>query len=150
MLPDSNTTWASCSTSVYLSKMLSRNYTLFARLPLSNSSFVGLLVSAACSLLSHSTDCQHTDSRIANPSIVTFQTSLTTCLHCTCWRQQQKFIGAVKLADKNSSHPPHVQLSSILRMVSPQSHFSKWYNFSSALTQISHHTRNGQCVASWD
>ena len=28
--------------------------------------FVGLLVSAAYSLLSHSTDCQHTDSRIAN------------------------------------------------------------------------------------
>ena len=30
------------------------------------------------------------------------------------WRQQQKFIGAVKLAEKNSSHPPHVQFGSIL------------------------------------
>ena len=29
--------------------------------------FVGLLVSTAYSLLLHSTDCQHTDSRIANP-----------------------------------------------------------------------------------
>ena len=52
------------------------------------------------------------------PSNVTFQTSHTACLHCTCWRQQQKFIGAIKLADKNSSHQPHVQLGSTLRMVS--------------------------------
>ena len=29
--------------------------------------FIGLLIPAACSLLSHSTDCQNTDSRIGNP-----------------------------------------------------------------------------------
>ena len=63
----------------------------------------------------------------------TFQTSHTACLHCACWRQQQKFIGAVKLAGKNSSHPPHVQLGSVLRMVSPQAHFSKWHNLSSVV-----------------
>ena len=67
------------------------------------------------------------------PRIITFKTSHTACLHCTCWRQQQKVIGAVKLADRNSSHPPHVQLGSILRMVSPQAHFSKWHNFSSVV-----------------
>ena len=67
------------------------------------------------------------------PSIVTFQTSHTACLHCTCWRQQQEIIGAVKLADKDSSHPPHVQPGSILRMVAPQAHFSKWHNFSSVV-----------------
>ena len=43
------------------------------------------------------------------PSIVTFQTSHTACFQCSCRCLQQKFSGAVKLADKNSSHPPHVQ-----------------------------------------
>ena len=42
-------------------------------------------------------------------------------------------IHRVKLADKNYSHPPHVQLGSILRMVSLQSHFSKWHHFSSVV-----------------
>ena len=52
------------------------------------------------------------------PSIITFQTSHTACLHCTCWRQQQEFIGAVKLADKKPSHPPYVQFGCILSVVS--------------------------------
>ena len=61
MLPISNTTWASCSASVLVQNVLSR----VCRFP--THPFVGLLVAAACSLLSHSTDCQHTDTRIANP-----------------------------------------------------------------------------------
>ena len=40
------------------------------------------------------------------------------------------------LPTKNSSHPPHVQLGSILRMVSPQAHFSKWHNFSSVVLAL--------------
>ena len=67
------------------------------------------------------------------PSIIALQTSHTACLHCTCWRQQEEFIGAVKLADKNSSQPSHVQFGSILRMVSPQAHFSKWHKYSSVV-----------------
>ena len=86
---------------------------------------VGLLVSAACSLLSHSTDCQHTDSRIANPKHchlpdVSHSVSSLHLLASTTY-----FIGAVKLADKNSSNPPHVQFGSILWMVSAQPNFSK-------------------------
>ena len=49
----------------YLSKMFCRRCKLFARLPLANSSFCWI-VGPCCSLLSHSTDCQHTESRIAN------------------------------------------------------------------------------------
>ena len=118
----------------YLSKIFCRKYTLFARLPLSNSSFCWI-VGFCCVLLpvaSHGLANTQTQ-ELQIPSIITFPTSHTACLHCTCWRQQQKFIGAVKLADKNSSHPPHVQLASILRMVSPQAHFSKWHNFSSVV-----------------
>ena len=71
--------------------------------------FVGSWVPAACSLLSPSTDCQHKVQEFQIPSVVTFKTSHTACLHCSCWRQQWEFVSAVKLADKNSSHPPHVQ-----------------------------------------
>ena len=41
------------------------------------------------------------------PSIITFQTSYTSCLHCTCWRQQQKFIRQKLLAFNSCSiwHP---------------------------------------------
>ena len=79
----------------YLSKIFCRKYTLFARLPLSNSSFCWT-VGVCCVLLAQ---------ELQIPSIVTFQTSHTACLHCTCWRQQQKFIGAVKLADKKLLAP---------------------------------------------
>ena len=108
------TAWASCSTSVLIQNVLSQvqPFRKFATHP-----FVGLLVPAACSLLSHSTDCQHTDSRIANPKHYHYP----------------DFISAVKLADKNSSHPPHVQLGSILKIVSPRAHLSKWHNFSSVV-----------------
>ena len=67
------------------------------------------------------------------PSIIAFQTSHTTCLQCACWRQQQEFIGAVKLAIKNSSHPPHTQLGSMFRVILFQAHISKWLNFSSVI-----------------
>ena len=58
------------------------------------------------------------------PSIITFKTSHTACFYCTCWCQQQKFIGAVKLADKNSSHPSHYQIGPIFGMVSSQADLS--------------------------
>ena len=115
----------------YLSKMFCRKYTLFARLPLSNSSLCWI-VGFCCVLLAvafhglPNTQIQE----LQIPIIITFQTSHKSCLHCTCWRLLQKFISAVKLAEKNSSHPPHVQLGSIVRMVSPHAHFSKWHNFS--------------------
>ena len=32
------------------------------------------------------------------PSATALKTSHTTCPHCSCWRQQEKFIGAVKVA----------------------------------------------------
>ena len=67
-------------------------YTHYARLPLSDSSF-SWIVGVCCVLLAANTQTQE----LQIPSIVTFQTSHTTCLH---WRQQQKFIDAVKLADK--------------------------------------------------
>ena len=65
MLPISNTTWASCSASVLVQNVVAR--TLFLHVCHCPTHHVaGLLVSDACSLLSHSTDCQHTDSGIAN------------------------------------------------------------------------------------
>ena len=94
--------------------------------------FVGL-VSTACSLLLHSTDCQHTDFRIAISKHCHLQTSHTACLHCTCWRQKQKLIGEVKLADINSSHPPHVRFGSIVWVISAETNFSKWHHFSSVV-----------------
>ena len=114
--------------------MSCRKYDLFARLPPANSSFCWI-VGPCCVLLAvafHRLPT-HRFQELQIPRIITFKTSHTACLHCTCWRQQQKVIGAVKLADRNSSHPPHVQLGSILRMVSPQAHFSKWHNFSSVV-----------------
>ena len=92
-------------------------------------------------LLSHSTDCKHTDSRIANvPSKHTLFARLplsrrhrfivdVCCVllavafhglqthrfqNCKSQAVTFQFIGAVKLADKNSSHTPHVQFGSIL------------------------------------
>ena len=101
----------------YLCKIFCRKYTIVARLPLSNSSFCWI-VGVCCVLLAVAFHGLPTHrfkkckSQALSPS-----RRLTQCLHCTCWRQQQEFIGAVKLAVKNSSHPPHVQLGSILRMV---------------------------------
>ena len=114
----------------YLSKTFCRKYTLFARLPLSNSSFLldcWCQLRTPCCSIPRTANTQIQEMQI--PSIVTFQTSHTACIHCTCWRQQQEFIGAVKLADKNSSHPPRVQFGYILWMVSAQKFFSKWHHF---------------------
>ena len=49
------------------------------------------------------------------------------------------------LADKNSSHPSHVQFGSILRMASLQAHFSKWHNFSSAVLAPESTIRRSPC-----
>ena len=53
-------------------------------------------------------------------SAIALKTSHTKRLDCSCWRQQEKFVGAVKLADKDSSHPSHIQFglvpSRLLRM----------------------------------
>ena len=51
----------------YTSKMFCRKDNLWHVCHLPTHPFVGLLVPAPCSLVSHSTDCQHTDSRIASP-----------------------------------------------------------------------------------
>ena len=114
--------------------MFCRKYTLFARLSLSNSSFcwiVGfcgvLLAFAFHGLPTHR--FKNCKSQALSPSRRLTQ----RCLHCTCWRQHQNFISADTLVDKNSSHPPHVQLDTILRMVSSQAHLSKWHNFSSVV-----------------
>ena len=56
------------------------------------------LLRAPCCRIPRTANIQIQELQI--PSIVTFQTSHTACLHCTCWRQQQKFVGAVKLADQ--------------------------------------------------
>ena len=62
-----STTWVSCSTTVRIQHVLSQVHTIGWHVCHSPAHpFVGLLVPAACSLLSHSTDCQHTDSRIVN------------------------------------------------------------------------------------
>ena len=82
--------------------------------------FAGLLVPAACTLLPHSTDCQHTDSRIANPKIIiTFKTSHTACLHCTCWRKEQEFIGTVKLTDTPRKRFEYFRIHLMFNLVPP-------------------------------
>ena len=88
--------------------------------------FVGLLVRAACSLQSLSTDCQHTHSRNAktkhyhHPDV-----SPQRVIFPPIWRQQQVFIGAVKLSVKN--------LLASTSFSSSQAHFSYWHNFSSVV-----------------
>ena len=67
VLPISNTTWAPCSASVLVQNVLSQIHSFCTSAAFQLILFVGLLVSAACSLRSHSTDCQHTHSRIADP-----------------------------------------------------------------------------------
>ena len=52
-------TWASCSSSVLVQNVLSQVHSFRTSVRFPTRPFVGLLVSAACSLLSHSTDCQH-------------------------------------------------------------------------------------------
>ena len=98
----------------YLSRMFCRTYSLFARLPLANSSVCWIV--GPCGVLfavvPRTANTQIQELQI--PSIITFQTSHTACLHCTNWRQQQEFICAVKLADKNSLHPFHIRCGSIL------------------------------------
>ena len=94
--------------------------------------FVGLLVSTACSLLSHSTDCQHTDSRIANPK------------HCHLPDVSRVFIAPVRVHSRNSfvrsslsTKTPRIHLMFNLAPSSdglrPQAHYSKWHNFSSVV-----------------
>ena len=65
VLPNSKTTWAPCNASVLVQNVVAN--TLFLHVCHSPTHpFVGLLVPAACSLLLHSTDCQHADSGLAN------------------------------------------------------------------------------------
>ena len=71
------------------------------------------LATHPCAGLSDSTDCQHTNSRTANPRHFRLDTShIVSSLLLSS--QQKEFVGAVKLADKNTTHPPHVQFGSIL------------------------------------
>ena len=75
--------------------------------------FVGSLVPAECSLLSRSTDCQHINSRIA--------------------RSKSNSSVRSKLADKDSSHPSHIQFGPIFRMVSSLADLSEWHNFTNVV-----------------
>ena len=108
----------------YLSKMFCGYNTIFARLSLSHSSFCWI-VGFCCVLIPVAFH------GLPSHKFKICKSSHTACLHCTFWRRE--FIGVVKLADKNSSHPPHVQLGSILRMVSLQTHFSNCHNLSSVV-----------------
>ena len=113
VLPDSKTTWASCSASILVKNIVENTlFCMSATVQLMLLLDCWCLVRAPCCCIPRTADTQIQELQI--PSIVTFQTSHTACLHCTCRRQQQKFIGAVNPADKNSSHPPHVQFGSIL------------------------------------
>ena len=110
VLADSETTRTSCSTSVLVHNVLSQvhSFRTSAAFQLILLLDCWCLLRAPCCRIPRTANTQIQELQI--PSIVTFQTSHTACLHCTCWRQQQKFVGAVKLADKNSSHPPDVGL----------------------------------------
>ena len=120
----------------YLSKMFYRKCTLCARLPLSNSSFCWI-VGFCCVLLAvafhglpthrfQNCKSQNCKSQPLSPSRRLTQRVFIASVGV---QQQQELIGAVKLADKNSSYP----LGSVLRKVSPQAHVSKWHNFSSVV-----------------
>ena len=115
VLPDSKTTCASCSTSVLVPNVLSQMHSFRTSAAFQLTLLLDcwcLLRAPYCRSIPRTANTQIQELQVS--SIVTFQTSDTVCLHCTCWRQLQKFIGAVKLSDKNSSHPPHVQFGSIL------------------------------------
>ena len=108
----------------YLSRMLWRRYNLFARLP------TGQLIlwldrwslrrTFCCRIPRAANTTQVQELQV--PSAITLKTSHTTCLCCSCWRQ-------------DSSHPPHVQFGSIFRIVSSQADLSKWHNFSSVVLE---------------
>ena len=67
------------------------------------------------------------------PSAIVLKKSHTTRLYCSCWRQQEKFIGTVKRTDKDSWHPSHIQFGPFFSMVSSQAELSEWHNFTSVL-----------------
>ena len=77
----------------YLSRMFCGNYSLFARLPLANSSFGWIVGPCGVVFAVYSTDCQHTSSRIAN--IMHFSPSRRLT--------QRVFIAPVGVNNRNSS-----------------------------------------------
>ena len=107
----------------YLSRIFCRKYTLFRKSAAFQLIFLldrWSLLRALCCGVPRTANTQIQELQV--PSSVTFKTPHATCFHCSCWRQQQEFIGAVKLADKNLSHPPHILFGPIFRMVSSQAH----------------------------
>ena len=122
VLPNSNTTWASGSTSVPIQNVLSQVQTTFShvcRLP--THPFPGLLVPARapCCRIPRTANTQIQELQI--PKIITFKTSHTACLHCTCWRKEQEFIGTVKLPTK--THRIHLMFNLV-----PPSDFTVSYH----------------------
>ena len=73
VLSYSSSTWASCRTSVLIQNVLSQVQPFRTSATFQLILLMDCLVSAACSLLLRSTDCQHTDSRIANTKHHHFQ-----------------------------------------------------------------------------
>ena len=107
----SNTIWASCSTSVLVQNVLWQIHFLrtspaFQLILLLDCWF---LLRAPCCRIPRSADTHTQELQV--PSIITFQTSHTSCLHDTCWRQQQKFTGTIKLADKKKTPRIHLIFS---------------------------------------
>ena len=107
--PNSNEAWASCRASVLVQNVLAQVQSFY-------SSVTGQLILGLDRWsLRHTLGCR--TPRAANtqiqelqvPSAIALKTSHTTRLDRSCWRQQEKFIGAIKLADKDSSHPSHIR-----------------------------------------
>ena len=133
--------WASCSTSVLVQNVVAS--TLFShvcRFP--THPFVGLWV-FCCVLLA-----------VAFHGLPThrFKNCKSHASSSSRRLTQRVFVAPVgvnsrnssvrsSLPIQNSSHPPHVQLGSILSMVSLQAHFSKCHNFSSAILAPDRTTR---------
>ena len=116
----------------YLSRMLWRMYNFFTRRPLANSwlNRWSLRRALGCRIPKAANTPTH---ELRVPSAIALKTSHTTRHYCSCWRQQEEFIGAIKLADKNSSHPSHIQFSPIFRIFSSQADLSEWHNFFTAI-----------------
>ena len=133
VLPISNTTWASCSTSVFVQNILSQvqSFRTSAAFQLILLLDCWCLLRAPCCHISRTANTQIQELQILR--IITFQTSHTACLYCTCWRQQQKFIRCGQacrqklLASTSCSTWLHPKNGFA------QTNFSKWHNFSSVV-----------------
>ena len=94
---------------------------------------IGLLVPGTRFFLMHSTDCQHTSSRIANLKHYCRPDASLNVSSLHLLASRARIHRCCHACQHNSSHPPRVQLGSIFRVISPQAHFFKWHNFSTVV-----------------